>query len=155
MPNQPKTKGRTVRVDDETWAAVEAEAKRSGVKASDVVRKALRQMLGTLPVLLALVALFAWGGREVSLNQYDCNASWCADRAAYEQAQLQDIIVAQLDQRIAKGDCTTTARLSKTMLVTTTVGRLGDDLGVVREVSWDEGFRLAQARKVWVHAYCG
>ena len=54
MPNQPKTKGRTVRVDDDTWAAVEAEAKRQGIRASDVVRKALRNHLGLLLVALVL-----------------------------------------------------------------------------------------------------
>ena len=54
MPNQPKTKGRTVRVDDDTWAAVEAEAKRQCVRASDVVRKALRNHLGLLLVALVL-----------------------------------------------------------------------------------------------------
>lgn len=43
MPNQPKTPARAVRVDDETWDQVKAEAVERGEYASDVVRRALQE----------------------------------------------------------------------------------------------------------------
>jgi glycerophosphoryl diester phosphodiesterase len=51
MPNQPKTKARTVRIDDETWTATLKRAKKDGITASDVVRKALRALLAGLVAL--------------------------------------------------------------------------------------------------------
>lgn len=69
MPNQPKTKGRTVRVDDDTWAAVEAEAKRTGAKASDVVRKALRKHLGLALVALVALVLAGCGGTAQAVSE--------------------------------------------------------------------------------------
>lgn len=41
MPNQPKTPARAVRVDDERWDKVKAEAAQLDETASDVVRRAL------------------------------------------------------------------------------------------------------------------
>lgn len=45
VPNQPKTTARAVRIDDETWDAVRAEAERRGLTASDIVREALAKHL--------------------------------------------------------------------------------------------------------------
>ncbi len=42
MPNQPKTVARTIRVDEELWAAVTAEAERRGETVSEAVRRMLR-----------------------------------------------------------------------------------------------------------------
>lgn len=44
-PNQPKTPARPVRIDDDTWDAVKAEAAERGVTASDVVREAIAEHL--------------------------------------------------------------------------------------------------------------
>lgn len=41
MPNQPKTPVRSVRVPDDLWAAVKAEAERRGETVTDVVVRAL------------------------------------------------------------------------------------------------------------------
>lgn len=43
MPNQPKTVARTVRVPDELWDAVTAQARERGETVSDVVRRALKR----------------------------------------------------------------------------------------------------------------
>lgn len=45
MPDQPKTKARTVRVDDEMWEKVRAQAQARGLTATDVVREALHEKL--------------------------------------------------------------------------------------------------------------
>lgn len=42
MPNQPKTPGRLIRVDEALWRAAQARAKENGETVSDVVRRALR-----------------------------------------------------------------------------------------------------------------
>jgi negative regulator of replication initiation len=42
MPDQPKTVARTVRVDDELWAAVGAEAKDRGEDISAATRRMYR-----------------------------------------------------------------------------------------------------------------
>lgn len=39
MPNAPKTPARTVRVDDDLWAAITAEAADRGETVSDAVRQ--------------------------------------------------------------------------------------------------------------------
>lgn len=44
-PNQPKTPVRALRLDDDTWDAVKAEAVERGITASDVVREALQEHL--------------------------------------------------------------------------------------------------------------
>lgn len=46
MANQPKTKARSVRIDDERWSRVQAAAT-GGKTASDVIRAAIDTHLGT------------------------------------------------------------------------------------------------------------
>lgn len=46
VPNQPKTPVRSVRIDDETWEAIQAEARDRGLYVADVVREALLEHLG-------------------------------------------------------------------------------------------------------------
>jgi predicted DNA-binding protein len=48
MANQPKTKARSIRIDDERWARVNAAAT-DGKTASDVVREAIDVHLGPPP----------------------------------------------------------------------------------------------------------
>lgn len=45
VPNQPKTPARAVRIDDELWDRVKAEAARRDETATDVVRRAIREHL--------------------------------------------------------------------------------------------------------------
>ena len=45
MPPTPGTTPRAVRIDDELWNRVRAEAARRGETAADVVRRALREHL--------------------------------------------------------------------------------------------------------------
>jgi antitoxin component of RelBE/YafQ-DinJ toxin-antitoxin module len=44
-PNQPATPARTMRINDELWDAVKAEADRLGVTPSDVARLAIQAYL--------------------------------------------------------------------------------------------------------------
>lgn len=41
MPNQPKTKVRTIRIDDDLWRAAQAKAAEHGESVSDVIRRGL------------------------------------------------------------------------------------------------------------------
>lgn len=43
MPNQPKTKARSIRVPDELWAAVKERAAEKGENATDVAIRAYRR----------------------------------------------------------------------------------------------------------------
>lgn len=43
MPNQPKTPARSVRVPDELWDAVKAQAEQRGETVTDAVVRALRR----------------------------------------------------------------------------------------------------------------
>lgn len=45
MPDQPKTPQRTIRIDDELWAAVRAKAMSEGTNVSVVIREALTDYL--------------------------------------------------------------------------------------------------------------
>lgn len=42
MPNQPKTPGRLIRVDEALWRAAQERAKHNGETVSEVIRRALR-----------------------------------------------------------------------------------------------------------------
>lgn len=50
-PNQPGRTARTVRVDDDLWAAVTTVADARGESVSDVVRRALRRYVNRYPDL--------------------------------------------------------------------------------------------------------
>src|SRR5690349_16804801 len=110
MPNQPKTKAHAIRVDDELWAAAEDEAKREGVTVSDIVRKALRQMLATVPLVLALAALLAWGGREVTFVGQP-------DPSQDPGIAMKGWVQASLDEQVAALGCDTKPRLSPRVAV--------------------------------------
>lgn len=43
MPNQPKTPGRSLRIDDELWQAAQETARERGEDVSAVVRASLRR----------------------------------------------------------------------------------------------------------------
>jgi hypothetical protein len=68
MPNQPKTATRSIRIEDELWAAALAATKERGDTISDVVRKALSAYVRAGSAILVAVAtmlvLAACGGRE-------------------------------------------------------------------------------------------
>lgn len=43
MPNQPKTKVRSIRIPDELWEAATAKAESRGETVSEVIRRALER----------------------------------------------------------------------------------------------------------------
>jgi hypothetical protein len=43
MPNQPKTKARSVRISDAVWEAAQTKAAAKGETVTDVVRRALER----------------------------------------------------------------------------------------------------------------
>jgi len=146
MPNQPKTPARTVRLDDELWNAVQAKAEADGTSASDIVRKALKQMLGTLPLVLALATLLVWGGREVQ-------APWGETQGeVFSQSQVADWSNQIIAEQVTALGCDTTPRISERIAVR---NAKGFDRGVVRVVSFASGAEQAKAGAVWVVGYCG
>ena len=51
MPNQPKTKARSVRVSDDLWEAAKVRAEQRGETVTDAIVRALRRYAcGTTPV---------------------------------------------------------------------------------------------------------
>ena len=163
MPNQPKTPARTVRVDDELWDAAKAEAKAKGENVSDVVRKALRQMLGTAPLVVAFALLLAWGSNAQEA-EWERPLSLPAI-AAHEREIVADIDTMIREQVTALG-CDTRQRLTERVAVRNATGfddpatkGAAFDTGVVRVVTLDEAWVLnhnaATIDDVWVAGWCG
>ena len=100
----------------------------------------------SLVACCALAALLAWGGREVQ-------APWGETSGpAFSQAQIDQWSQEMVDEQVSALGCDTHQRLSPRLAVRNAVGF---DRGVVRVVSFDAGFKLAKAGKVWVVGWCG
>lgn len=146
MPDQPKTPHRTVRIDDELWDAAKDKAKAEGVTVSDLVRDALRKAVGvSVPLVAALAMLLVWGGREVQDPWGETSGP------AFSQAQVSGWADEIVGEQVASLGCSTVPALSVRVAVRPASGF---DRGVVSLVSFDEGFRLAKAGKVFIVGWC-
>ncbi len=102
-------------------------------------------MLASLPLVLAIAALLVWGGREVQSPWGETSGP------AFSQAQVSawsDEIVAE---QVAALGCSSTPALTERVAVRNATGF---DRGVVRVVSFGEGFASAKAGKVWIEGWC-
>ena len=156
MPNQPKTRARTVRIDDETWDAVQVEAKKSDTTASHVVRLALRAFLSATKGA-ALVCILAVGIQ----GAIDTDAAAVAPEAkmhanAQDAIAFDQLIAGQVAQHAKGRECwapgTRDGVIPSTVLVRGM--RPGQGMGIVRTVTLDEGWTQAQAKKVWILKAC-
>lgn len=111
----------------------------------------MTNLLATFPLLLALVALLAWGGREVRIVGTPDPSQ---DRAVAMDGWAQESI----DGQLAALRCDKTQRLTDEVAVRNAAkdatGAVQFDTVVVRKVSFDEGFALSKAGKVWVVGWC-
>lgn len=150
------TKVRSVRVDDETWAAAEVEAKRQGVSVSDLIRAALRQAVaGAAFTALLLLAILTGTDGTVSL---DTNVT--PETVAAAKADNLAAFVTMLDEQVAEQtagrDCwkpgTRPDTIPTTILVRGQSAR--NEAGVVREVAFTDGWKQAEDGDVWVLRSC-
>ena len=116
------------------------------------LRVAVRQGLTlTLPMLLALAALLAWGGREVV---FVGTPDPSQDRAVAINVWAQDSIDAQL----ADLRCDKTQHLTANVAVRNSAkdnaGNVQFDTTVVRKVALEQAIADAQAGRVWVVGWC-
>lgn len=110
----------------------------------------------TLPLLLALVALITWGGREVT---FAGTPNPAADRAVMMDQWVQESI----DTQLANLGCDKTPRLASKVAVRPAQaspdqrahGHWVFDTAVVTVVPFDEAFTKAEAGQVWVVGWCG
>lgn len=111
----------------------------------------LYQSLHRIAILVVMLALLAWGGREVSFT----GDAPTVDKAAQMQQWAQQSIDAQL----AELGCDTHKRLSPKVAVRNAAkdaqGHQQFDTTVVRVVTFDQGLTLAKAGTVWVVGWCG
>ena len=149
------TKVRSVRVDDETWAAAEVEAKRQGVSVSDLIRAALRQAVaGAAFTALLLLAILTGTDGVTNLDAY-ADPDAVATAEASDLAAADAMIAEQVADQTAGRDCW--AGANPGVIPTTLIVRgasIGNDSGVVREVPFDEGYAAAKAGEAWVLQSC-
>lgn len=156
MPNQPKTQARTVRVDDETWDAVQREAEKSGTTASHIVRLALHALLSATKGA-ALVLVLAVGIQ----GAIDADAA-AARPEAKIHANTQDavafdaLIAGQVAEQTKGRECWEPGAHKGVIPATVLVRgmRAGQGMGVVRALSLDEGWTQAKAKRVWILKAC-
>jgi hypothetical protein len=96
-------------------------------------------------MLLALAALLVWGGREVQ-------APWGETSGpAFSQAQVTEWVAESVSEQVAALGCSTVPALTETVAVRNATGF---DQGVVRVVSFDEGFAAGQTGEAFVVGWC-
>jgi hypothetical protein len=113
--------------------------------------KVFTSFVGTLPLsLLAFAALNFGGTHEVQIAS-QCTAHWCQNDRQNDYAS-RDAVVLLREQVRALG-CSETPALTKRVAVAPARDGIGDR-GVVRLVTFDEGWKLANAGDVYVLGWC-
>jgi len=155
MPNQPKTPGHTIRVPDEEWLPAQKIAKETGETMTDIVRRALRQLVSTTVLGSMLVIGAMSGSRPGDAVQLGVchDAARCAANAdtSVERAAMIAEQVNTFDCKpVAKGVVPARALVldSRTIKGGAEVG------GVVSAESFDAAFAHAKAGTVWVVRWC-
>lgn len=102
-------------------------------------------VLNSLVLVAALALLLAWGGREVQ-------APWGETQGpVFSEAQVAQWSQEIVDEQVAALGCSKAPTLTDRVAVRNAVGF---DQGVVRVVSFDEGFAAGQAGEVFVVGWC-
>lgn len=111
----------------------------------------VKSFIGTLPLtLLAVAALNFGGAHEVQIASH-CAAAWCQNDRQNDYAS-RDAVVLLREQVDALG-CSRTPALTERVAVAPAEDNV-TDRGVVKVVTFDEGWRLAKAGKVYVMGWC-
>lgn len=104
-----------------------------------------RHTLATLPLLLALAALLAFGGRGVSAPWGETNGP------AFTDAQITAWTAEIVAEQVADLGCDTTPALTERVAVRNAHGL---DTGVVRIDTFDRAWTAAQRGDVYVVGWC-
>ena len=156
MPNQPKTPARSVRVPDEEWLPAQKIAKETGETMTDIVRRALRQLVSTA-VLGSMLVIGGMSGTrpgEVTLFGGTCQS----DAVCARNADISPAVDAMIADQVATygPSCVDPAKfvgIPSRVLVRN--ARLKDfDTGVVRVVTLDAALAAAKAGTVYVLKAC-
>lgn len=155
MPNQPKTPNRSVRVPDDEWLPAQKIAKETGETMTDIVRRALRQLVSTA-VLSSMLVVGAMSGPRLGdavqigvchdAARCAANADDSVERAAMIAAQVKTFAC----KPVAKGVVPARALV----LEARNLGNAAEVGGVVSAESFDTAFAHAKAGTVWVVRWC-
>lgn len=122
-------------------------------------RIATRLLLTALPWLVVAAGTVGQVAGESTFSTA-CRAAWCQNDRQNDatRADSAEILEEQIATLAAGRVCTTAPRLSRSVLVlnaaTDRAGRHQFDTAVVREVPFDDAFRLAESGSAWLLRYC-
>jgi len=155
MPNQPKTPARSVRVPDEEWLPAQKIAKETGETMTDLVRRALRQLVSTTVLGSMLVIGAMSGTRPNDAVQIGVchDAAKCA-AVADTSAERAAMIAAQVNTFGCKPAAKGVVPARALVLDARTVGNAAEVGGVVKVESFDAAFAHAKAGTAWVVRWC-
>jgi hypothetical protein len=155
MPNQPKTPLRSIRVPDEEWLPAQKIAAERGETMTDIVRRALRQLVSTTVLGSMLVVGAMSGTREGDAVQIGVchDAAKCAavaDTSGERAAMIAEQVKTFGCKSAVKGVVPSRALVldSRTIKDGAEVG------GVVSVESFDAAFAHAKAGTAWVVRWC-
>jgi len=155
MPNQPKTPNRSVRVPDEEWQAAQKIAKETGETMTDLVRRALRQLVSTALLGSMLVVGAMAGAREGDAVQIGvCRDAVRCAAVADDSAERAAMIAEQVSTFACKPAAKGVVPAHALVLDARTVGNAAEVGGVVKTESFDVAFAHAKAGTVWVVSWC-
>ena len=155
MPNQPKTPARSVRVPDKEWLPAQEIAAKTGETMTDIVRRALRQLVSTTVLGSMLVVGAMSGTREGDVAQIGVchDAARCAANAdtSVERAAM---IAEQVNTFGCKPAAKGVVPARALVLDSRTIPSGAEVGGVVSAESFDAAFAHAKAGTVWVVRWC-
>ena len=157
MPNQPKTPVRSHRIPDEEYLPLEAIAAKTGETMTDIVRRALRQLVATTVLGSMLVVGGLSGHRAGEFTLF--GGGTCKSAAVCEaNADIGPAVDAMIAEQVATfgPSCVDPAKfvgIPAKVLVRN--ARLEDfDTGVVRVVTLDAALAAAKTSAVYVLKAC-
>ena len=156
MPNQPKTPVRSTRIPDEEWLPAQKIAKETGETMTDIVRRALRQLVSTAVLGSMLLVGGMAGHREGEFTLFGGTCK--SDIACQRNANIGPAADAMIAEQVATFgpscvDPTKFVGIPSRVLVRN--ARLKDfDTGVVRAVTLDAALAAAKAGTVYVLKAC-
>jgi hypothetical protein len=155
MPNQPKTPGHTIRVPDDEWLPAKALAAKTGETMTDIVRRALRQLVSTTVLGSMLVVGAMSGARvgdpvQIGVCHDTAKCAAVADTSVERAAMIAQQVNTFGCQPVAKGVVPARALV----LDARTVGNAAEVGGVVKAESFDAAFAHAKAGTAWVVRWC-
>jgi hypothetical protein len=115
------------------------------------VSRVFTSFVGTLPLSLLAVAALNFGAPGEVKMASECASAWCQNDRQNDYAS-RDAVVLLREQVRALG-CSTDPALTPRVAVAPAEDNV-TDRGVVKVVTFDEGWKLAKAGRVYVLGWC-